>query len=421
MVQIGVLGLGNVGSAVVDLLAKDGEGFKRQLGTGISVKKILVRDLNRTRVESAAGKLTDCAADILDDDDISLVVELMGGEEPALSYIKKALAKGKSVVTANKEVIAKHGEELAYLAHEAGVGLMFEGSVGGGIPLIRPMQTCLVANDISMVMGILNGTTNYILSRMDESGCELADALKEAQNLGYAEADPSADLSGADARRKTAILSSLAFNAHVVPQQVEACGVEKVAMTDIRYANELGYKVKLVGYGVRREDRMELCVAPVLLPLNHPLAAVRDSYNAVLVEGDAVGTLMFYGKGAGGMATASAVVGDVVEAIRSRDSVRPCFSCYDRISVEDPRLVVSPFYVRLQAVDSPGVLAFISGAFGRHGVSLSMVLQKTCKDGVAEVVLVTHSVEKGAIQDALAEIEGCSQVPEVSNYMRVWE
>ena len=166
---------------------------------------------------------------------------------------------------------------------------------------------------------------------------------------------------------------------------------------------------------------MELCVAPVLPPLNHPLAAVRDSYNAVLVEGDAVGTLMFYGKGAGGMATASAVVGDVVEAIRSRDSVRPCFSCYNRLGVVDPRLVVSPFYVRLQAQDNPGVLAFISGAFGRHGVSLSMVLQKNSKDGVAEVVLVTHPVAKGAIQDALSEIEGCGRVPEVSNYMRVWE
>lgn len=423
MVQIGVLGLGNVGSAVVDLLENDGEIIRRRLGAGVSVKKILVRDLSadRARVQSSAGKLTDRVADILDDDDISLVVELMGGEEPALSYIRQALARGKSVVTANKEVIAKHGEELAYLASEAGVSLMFEGSVGGGIPLIRPMQTCLVANDISMVMGILNGTTNYILSRMDESGCEFGDALKEAQVLGYAEADPSADLSGADARRKVAILSSLAFNAHVVPEQVEACGVERVSMADIRYANELGYKVKLVGYGIKRQAGLELCVAPALLPQDHPLAAVRDSYNAVLVEGDAVGTLMFYGKGAGGMPTASAVVSDVVEAIRAHDAVRPCFSCYNRLKVVDPRLVVSPFYVRLQALDSPGVLAFISGAFGRHGVSLSMVLQKSRRNGVAEVVMVTHSVQKGALQDALAEIEGCSQVPEVSNYMRVWE
>ncbi len=425
MVEIGVLGLGNVGGAVVDLLTGDREEASRRLGTDVRVKKVLVRSLDRSTKRPVDDRCRDLLTvepdDILRDDGISIVVEVLGGAEPAFTYIKQALRSGKSVVTANKEVVAAHGEELAYLASQAGARLLFEASVGGGIPVIRPLRGCLASSRMSAVVGILNGTTNYILSKMDEDGLEMSDALQAAQELGYAEADPSDDVNGADAKRKLAILASLAYNALVLPDQIDACGIERVSKADIQSAAELGYVIKLVAASRRRGESIELSVGPALLPPGHLLAPVKDTFNAVILEGDTVGTLMFYGRGAGGIPTAGAVLSDIDEIISGQGTAPTAFSCLDRLPLLDPRLQVSPFYVRLNAIDRPGALAAISSVFGRHGVNLSKVNQKNLQRGVAQVVMVTHAVEKGRLEDALADLIGCAQVVGVSSYMRVWE
>jgi homoserine dehydrogenase len=420
MAEIGVLGMGNVGTGVVEVLSRNRETIERRLGTALSVKKVLVRDLGRSRTPLVDGKTTDCPDDILGDTSISVVVELMGGCEPALSYIRRALAAGKSVVTANKEVMSRYGKELLELAHRSRVHLLFEGSVAGGIPIIRPLRESLVANEVSSIMGILNGTTNFILTRMDEDFAELDEALKEAQRLGYAESDPTDDVSGADVARKIAILASMAFERPVLPDAVDMTGLERISLTDLRYARELGFRVKLIGYALRRQSEIEIAVAPMLLPIAHPLAAVRDSYNAVLVEGDAVGTLMFYGRGAGGEPTASAVVSDIIEALRKPPPAEAPARARPGLDLRSCKAAVAPFYIRLRVEDKPGVLAAVSAVFGQHGVSLSMVLQKERANGLAELVIVTHEAPLGALQDALIGIASLDVVSEVASFLRVW-
>jgi len=317
VINVGLLGLGNVGTGVIALLERNRHLIENRLGCEVIVKRILVQDLTKPRDVAVLGRITDRVDDILGDKEISIVVEVMGGEEPAYSYIKRALSVGKHVVTANKQVIADHGSELTRDAAKAGVSLMFEASVGGGLPVIRPIQECLAANEMTSVMGILNGTTNYILTQMDERGIGLDEALELARTLGYAESDPSDDLNGTDAARKLAILASLAFDTRVPLSQIEKSGLECVRIEDIKHARETGYRVKLVAFAARRGEVVEACVSPALLPVDHPLAQVRDVFNGVILEGAPVGRVFICGRGAGGESTASAVVSDVMQASRA--------------------------------------------------------------------------------------------------------
>ena len=317
-VQIALLGLGTVGTGVYKVLKAQKEEISHKVGTEIQLKKILVRNTKK-----AAEKLDDPSVlttewkSILDDPEISVVVEVMGGIEPARSYILDALHAGKSVVTANKDLLASHGKELMDAAAEAKVDLLFEASVAGGIPIIRPLKECLAGNQISEVMGIVNGTTNFILTKMAEEGMEFKEALALATELGYAEADPTADIEGLDAARKMAILASIAFHSRVTFDDVYTEGITKITATDIRYAKEMGCDIKLLGMAKNTQEGIETRVQPMLIPSTHPLASVRDSFNAVFVHGDAVDDTMFYGRGAGELPTASAVVGDILDAVRN--------------------------------------------------------------------------------------------------------
>ena len=326
-VQIALLGLGTVGTGVYKVLKAQKEEISHKVGTEIQLKKILVRNTKK-----AAEKLDDPSVlttewkSILEDPEISVVVEVMGGIEPARSYILDALHAGKSVVTANKDLLASHGKELMDAAAEAKADLLFEASVAGGIPIIRPLKECLAGNQISEVMGIVNGTTNFILTKMAEEGMEFQEALALATELGYAEADPTADIEGLDAARKMAILASIAFHSRVTFADVYTEGITKITATDIRYAKEMGCDIKLLGMAKNTPEGIETRVQPMLIPSTHPLASVRDSFNAVFVHGDAVDDTMFYGRGAGELPTASAVVGDILDAVRNM-----VFHCRGRI------------------------------------------------------------------------------------------
>lgn len=421
MIQIGLLGFGTVGSGVAELIQKNQNTITKRLGENIEIKKILVRNLNKKRLFSSEEKITDDPAKILGDNEISIIVELIGGDEPALTYIREALLAGKHVVTANKEVISKHGKELLDLAQKQGVNLFFEASVGGGIPIIRPMKQCLAANEVIKIMGILNGTTNYILTQMTEKNKSFEEALREAQKEGYAESDPAADINGSDAARKLAILSSIAFNSRITPDQVYTEGIDSVNLTDINYAKELGYRIKLVAIGKRHGNEVEVSVTPILLKEKHPLASVSGAFNAILVEGNAVGRVMFYGQGAGKMPTASAVVADIMDAVRTRSGNRIYCTCYDELNIMNPGHSTSRFYLRLRVTDKPGVLSKISGAMGENQISLSQVFQKNTMDHTAEIVMVTYEVPFENLQNALEEIKAYRQVEEISSVIRVEE
>lgn len=421
MIQIGMLGFGTVGTGVAELIQKNRETITKRLGENIEIKKILVRNPDKKRIIPAEDKITDDPAKVLNDSDISIVVEVIGGEEPALTYIRQALLAGKHVVTANKEVISKHGKELLDIAQRQGVNLFFEASVGGGIPIIRPMKQCLAANEITKIMGILNGTTNYILTQMTEKNKSFEEALREAQEEGYAESDPAADINGSDAARKLAILSSIAFNSRITPEQVYTEGIDSVNLIDINYAKELGYRIKLVAIGKRHGKEVEVSVTPVLLKERHPLANVSGAFNAILVEGNAVGRVMFYGQGAGKMPTASAVVADIMDVVRARSGNNIYCTCYDELKIMDPGLSTARFYLRLRVTDKPGVLSKISGAMGENQISLSQVFQKNTMDHTAEIVMVTYEVPFENLQNALQEIRAYRQVEEISSVIRVEE
>ncbi|WP_038068615.1 homoserine dehydrogenase, partial [Thermoanaerobacterium aotearoense] len=297
--KIGLMGLGTVGSGVVHLIEENGDAIEKKIGQKIEIKKILVKDPEKKRIKEAQGKITINPYDILDDPEIDVVVEVMGKEHPALEYMKEAILRGKNVVTANKEVIAKHGKELIKLASENNVNLLYEASVGGGIPIIRPLKSCLAANKIHEIKGILNGTTNYILTEMKSRGLSFEGVLKEAQQKGYAELDPTDDVDGFDAARKLAILCALSFNKYVMPDNIYTKGIRTISKEDIKYADELGFTIKLIAFGKLDEDeKLEAWVHPVMISKKNPLNGVNGVYNAILVEGNAVGRLMFYGQGA---------------------------------------------------------------------------------------------------------------------------
>lgn len=418
MIDIGILGLGTVGSGVVELLEMNKHIISKRLGQGVNVKKVLVKNLEKRRTSLVEGKLTDDAMQILEDGDISIVVELMGGENPAFDYIKEALNRGKHVVTANKEVIAKHGQELLSLAKDKNVNLLFEASVAGGIPILRPMKQCLAANEVIKVMGILNGTTNYILTQMAEKGESFYTALKEAQAQGFAEADPTDDVKGYDAARKLAILSSIAFNTRITPDKVYTQGIDTLKSVDIDFAKENGYVIKLIGVGKRSGDEVEVSVAPLLLKASHMLASVKDAFNAVMVEGNAVGPLMFYGKGAGMMPTASAVAADIMDVIKHMDRCKNLCTCYDHLSIANAKSAQSNFYVRLEAPKEEDVSAMIKNAFGERQISLVSITSKKDEGERNQVTMIVSQVALNRLEDAIQQLQRDAAVS-VANILRM--
>ncbi len=422
-VRIGLLGLGTVGSGVWQLIERNRTQIVNRCGVEVEIAAVLVRDRDKQRDVSVPPDLiTTNAADILENGEISIVVELMGGVEPALSYVRQALEQGKHVVTANKAIMARHGGQLLAIAAQKGVDLFFEGSVGGGIPIVKPLSECLAANRIEKLMGIINGTTNYMLTSMTRSGADFTDVLQQAQALGYAEADPSSDVDGIDAAHKLAVLSTLAFETPVTVDDVYVEGISGVTATDIAFADELGYVVKLVAIGQDTNGHVEVRVHPTFLPKGHPLAAVNDVYNAVFVTGDAVGDLMFYGRGAGDMPTASAVVGDLVEVVRNmRKAVNWRYGRHlEEKPIRPMGEVVARYYLRFLVDDQPGVLGAIASTFGREGVSVESVIQRgRHRRQPVNLVFVTHEVQEANLQRALANSRALSAVKQISAVIRV--
>jgi homoserine dehydrogenase len=425
VLRVGMLGLGNVGTGTLKILQSNGDEISQKLGARLEVKRIAVRNMQKDRgMDIDPSLLTDNPAHVTDDPDIDIVVEVMGGVEQARAAIARALENGKFVVTANKDLMAQYGVELLAIAKNQGKNIFYEASVGGGIPLIRPLKQCLAANRIYKVMGIINGTTNYILTQMSCEGREFEDALAEAQAKGFAEADPSSDVEGRDASYKLAILASLAFSSKIDMADIYVEGISKVKLRDIRYAQELGYTVKLLAIGEETEDGLKLRVHPTLIPAAHPLAAVANEFNAIFLEGDAVGEVMFYGRGAGSMPTGSAVCADIIEAARCiKNEVQNGIveATFGQKSVVPMNRQQSSFYLRLKAKDEPGVFAKLATAFGEAKVSLDMIIQKRSDAETAEIVLVTHQVSEGGFAQAVATLAAMPAIRSINSILRVVE
>ena len=422
-IKVGLLGLGTVGTGVYKLIGRRSEEMQQKTGAALEIKKILVHNMKKVRQGVDQNLLTDQWKEIIEDDEIQIVIEVMGGIEPAKTMITEALKAGKNVVSANKDLIAEYGKELYDAAKEGSADFLFEAAVAGGIPIIRPLKQCLEGNQIDEVMGIVNGTTNYILTKMFEDGMDFTEALAKATELGYAEADPTADVEGYDAGRKIAIMSSLAFNSKVTFKDVYMEGITKITSDDIRYAKEFGYVIKLLGVTKLVNNEIEVKVHPMLIPEQHPLATVRDSFNAVFVHGEACDDAMFMGRGAGKMPTASAVMGDIIIVMRNivHDNCGwnggVAYKNYPVKPIEETR---SRYFLRLQVADKPGALANIAGVLGNNDVSIAQVVQKRARDGVAELVVITDSVLERHFNDALMIVKGMSVLREVSGIIRVY-
>ncbi len=420
-IKIGLLGLGTVGSGVYKIIERQKEEMVKKTGARLEIAGILVHNLNKVRDGVDTSLLTDRWEDIINNDEISIVIEVMGGIEPAKTMILEALNSGKNVVTANKDLVAEYGRELLDAAENNGVDFLFEAAVAGGIPIIRPLKQCLAANEMDEVIGIVNGTTNYILTKMFEEGMDFDEALEKATELGYAEADPTADIEGLDAGRKVAIMASIAFHSRVTFSDVYTEGITKISARDINYAKEFGNVIKLLGVAHNTEDGIEVSVHPMMIPQEHPLASVRDSFNAVFVHGDAVDDVMFYGRGAGEFPTASAIMGDVIDVVRDIQyhcTGRISCTCYRETKVKEFREVKNKFFLRMQVDNKPGVLAAIASVFGVHQVSISKVIQKIITDGVAELVIVTEAVKEYHMEDALEHLKDMETTREISSVIR---
>ena len=424
-IRVGLIGLGTVGSGVVEIVNRHRADFASRAGVDIELARFA--DRNTDRFASLGVAPEQCSTDaqeLIDDPSLDVIIELIGGTGAARTVVLSALSAGKSVVTANKALLASNGEEVMAAAEANGVDILFEASVGGGIPIIGPLKHSLTSNEIQTVMGIVNGTTNYMLTRMAEDGLDYDTALAEAQAKGFAEADPTADVDGLDAAAKIAILSSIAFNSRVVMSQVPAEGIRGLAPEDIAYAHEMGYTIKLLAIARRAEDGIDVRVHPTMITSTHPLASVNGVYNAIYVVGDAVGETMFFGEGAGSLPAASAVVGDVIEAARRIQSAcAPSVgcTCTEKLAIRDISELETEYYVRLAVADQPGVLAAVATVFGEHGVSISSVLQKRAEGGLAQIVYVTHVALEANVRSALAEIEALDVVETVAAVIRVEE
>jgi homoserine dehydrogenase len=424
-IRIGLLGCGHVGAALVSLVAERREEVERRTGLDLEVTRIAVRNtaLDRNVPVDSAAFTTDAAALVVDPD-VDVVVEVMGGIEPARGLVSAALAAGKPVVTANKELLANHGAELYEAAEAAGVDLLFEAAVAGAIPIMRPLRESLAGEPITRVMGIVNGTTNFILSRMADDGASYADALAEAQSLGYAERDPTADVEGFDAGAKAAIIATITFGARVVAGDVYHEGISGITVADIDFAADLRHCIKLLAVVERTVAsdggfQIGVRVHPTLVPLDHPLASVRGSFNAVFVEGGAAGDLMFYGRGAGGRPTASAVLGDLIDAAGNlRQGHSASISALERARIAPIDDVTSAFYLNVEVDDRPGVLAQVATVFGEHGVSIRSMEQEGL-GGEARLVFITHAARERDLRSTLQDLRSLDAVRSVGSVLRV--
>jgi homoserine dehydrogenase len=424
-VRIGLLGCGIVGGAFVELLDERRAAIAATSGVELELARVAVRSITKDRAGRLdASLLTTDAQAVVDDPSIDLIVEVIGGIEPARSLIQSALRSGKSVVTGNKELLANVGADLYAAADAAGVDLLFEAAVAGAIPIVRPLRESLLGEDVTRLLGILNGTTNYILTRMSSDGASYAEALAEAQHLGYAERDPTADVEGYDAGAKAAILASIAFGQQVVAGDVYHEGIADITQADISFAKRLGYEIKLLAIAesvVVADGRREIGVRvhPAMVPSDHPLASVRDSFNAVFVEGAAAGELMFYGRGAGGRPTASAVLGDVVDAAtnRLRGYHRPV-PTGPRARIRSIDNLASAYYVNLEVADAPGVLAAVAGVFGTHAVSIRSMEQQGLGSG-ARIAFITHAALERNLRAAVSELRRLDVVADIRSVLRV--
>ena len=424
-VSIALLGCGTVGKGVVDLLTMNGPSIEEQLNTKINIKRILIRDLQKyEKMELPETiQLTTDFADIINDDEIEIVVEVMGSADFAKDCIEQCFKKGKSVVSANKDLIADYGIPLLKLSKENNVDFQFEASVAGGIPIVRPMYSSLNSNRIEEIIGIMNGTTNYILSNMTETGMSYEDALKGAQEKGYAEADPTNDVSGYDAARKIAILATLGFHSAVTFNDVNVEGIEKIAQEDIQHATAMGYVIKLLAIARQDRDGITLNVHPSFIRKGHPLANVGGAYNAVYVRGNCVGDIMMYGQGAGSLPTASAVVSDVMNVILhcninitgSRDFV------WHEAKLKPQADICAPYYIRMIVNNAPGVLAGVSRLLADYNISIRSLIQKDETTEIAEIVILIDKSPAGLVEEALRRIESLPSVRKVANAIRVIE
>lgn len=419
-VKIGLVGTGTVGGGCVRILLKHAEDFKKRYGVDLELARVCSRRPNQSEELGIGHLYTSDYNEIVNDPEIDIVIELIGGTTVAYDIVSKALSNGKNVVTANKALLAAHGEELAKLAMETGADIAFEASVGGGIPIIGPLKNSLIANDVETVMGIVNGTTNYMLTRMTEDGLSYEDALKEAQELGYAEADSSADVDGFDAAAKISILASIAFNSRVSMDDVYTRGITRISPIDLDSAAEMGYVVKLLAIAHRAKDGVDVRVHPTMIPVDHQLAKVNGVLNAIYVIGDFVGETMFFGSGAGSHPTASAVMGDVVglarrvaAGIKPDAEIDPIMGCKagEKLPIHSVDELEMKYYIRFPVADRPGVLAAMAGVFAKHDVSVHSVLQRGKKqNGTVNIVYVTHVAQEKAITAVLEEIASLDDI-----------
>ena len=424
-IKIALLGLGNVGRGVWMILNSNREEVSKRCGYEVEIAKVLVRDKNKKRaVEIPDDIITTDFNEILNDDSIKIVVEVMGGMEPAREYMLKCMDKKKHIVTANKMLLATGGDELFQKADEMGIMFQYEASVAGGIPIIKGIDESLTANRIETLYGIVNGTTNYILSKMETEGAAFDEVLKEAQEKGYAEADPTSDIESYDAQYKLAILASLAFGTKIDVKNVYREGITKIEAVDMKYASEFKMAIKLLAIAKEVDGKVQLRVHPTMIPKKHPLANVYDSYNAVFIKGNAVGDLMFYGRGAGDLPTGSAVVSDILSIVRSNvntENENPVVknNLWKR-EIDDISTIESKYYVRATVLDEPGVLSQITALLGKNNVSLRSVIQKGDEeDGFVTIVLVTHKTYEKQFMSAMKEIKQLRGVKEIDNIIRI--
>ncbi len=428
-IKVGLLGFGTIGTGVVKLLAGNGLLIEEKLGARLTLKRIADLDITTDRgVPVAPGVLSNNAHEVLTDPEIAVIIELIGGYEPARSFVLKAIENGKHVVTANKALLALHGREIYAAAAQKGVEVHFEAAVGGGIPVLSAIKGNLAANNFATVLGILNGTCNYILTKMTQEGADFGLVLKKAQELGYAEADPTFDIEGIDTAHKLSILLSLCFGTRVEFKDIHTEGISSISSLDINYAREFGYKIKLLAIGKRDGERLEARVHPTMIPVNYPLADVDGAFNAIRLTGDFVGPVMLYGKGAGMDPTASAIVGDVMEISRNilagiGRRTEPLGYREDRIrdlAIKPIGETVSKFYIRFSVVDKPGVIARIAGELGKNGISVESMIQtaRSVQESVP-IVIMTHEAREMDVRRALAVIDDFDIVSEKSNLIRI--
>ncbi len=423
-IKVGLLGLGTVGTGVVRIVEGHQEDLINQVGSPISISQVLVKDRTKGRnIAIDASKLTEDPWEIVRNPDIDVIVEVMGGIAQTKEYILEALERGKHVVTANKDLMAMHGPEILEKAREKGCDVLYEASVAGGIPIIRTLIEGFSSDRITKIMGIVNGTTNYILTKMSQEGAAYADVLKEAQELGYAEADPTSDVEGLDAARKMTILSTLGFRANVSLDNVSTKGISTVTQEDIQYAKRLGYEVKLLGIAERQDDSISVSVQPTLIKTSHPIASVNGVFNAVYVHGEAVGETMFYGPGAGEMPTATSVVADLVAVVKNKKlgvNGRQAQLSYNIMKLKSDEQIASKFFLLLHVDDRAGVLAKIAQVFSNCDVSIESVMQPSRPNqSSTEIIIITHEASKAAMDNVLKAFESLSAVRQIKSVYRV--